>query len=362
MMRYIDEYRDRKLINRLSELIVRSAQGSYTFMEVCGGHTASIYRFGIPSLLPDCIRLLSGPGCPVCVTATGYIDSAIMLSQSENVIIATFGDLMHVPGSLTTLEKMKAAGADIRVVLSALDALETARRNPSAKIVFLAIGFETTAPGTAVTITQAEREGIKNFFVLNNHKVIPPAMDLILKEGTKLDGFICPGHVATITGSDVFRFIPEKYKTGCVITGFEPIDILSAVLMLVNQVNNGSPDVEIQYTRAVTREGNRHALRFMTEVYEHSDVWWRGFGVIPLSGLKLRKKYQRFDAEIVFNIRISEREENKLCKCGDILRGRMSPDECPLFAVKCRPANPVGACMVSSEGACNTFFKYCGNE
>jgi len=357
-MKYIDEYRDRDLIMKLAVQINRSVRGTYTFMEVCGGHTAAIHRFGIPSLLPEAIKLISGPGCPVCVTSTDFIDKAIEYSTKEGVIITTFGDLIRVPGSVTSLEKRKASGADIRIVFSGLDALETARINPDCKVIFLAIGFETTAPGTAVTVKQAEKENINNFFILSAHKVMPPAMDAILREGTALSGFICPGHVAAITGSSIFSFIPEKYNIGCVVTGFEPTDILHAVLMLINQVNRRDPSVEIQYSRAVSRDGNRLALQHMIDVFETRDTMWRGFGSVPSSGLALKEKYLKFDAEYMIPVTVKSQADNKLCICGDILRGIKVPDECALFRNICSPENPVGACMVSNEGSCNTWYKY----
>jgi hydrogenase expression/formation protein HypD len=357
-MKYIDEYRNKDLIRNLANLIKKSVRRDYTFMEVCGSHTAAIHRFGIQSLLPANIKLISGPGCPVCVTGTGFIDKAIAYSRMEDVIITTFGDLIRVPGSVSSLEKTRSAAANIRIVLSGLEALEVARLNPSRKIIFAGIGFETTAPGTAVTIKLAEKNGIKNFFLLSAHKVMPPAMDSVIKGGVKLDGFICPGHVATITGSDAFKFIPEKYDLCCVITGFEPTDILQSILMLVQQVNRNTPDVEIQYKRAVSRRGNAIAQKQMSQVFVPSDEQWRGFGVIPGSGLKLRKEYEKFDAEVIMPVDIKSGEEDTLCICGNIMRGLNTPEDCDLFAGICVPDNPVGACMVSNEGTCNTWYRY----
>ncbi len=357
-MKYVDEFREKKLIMNLAEQIKRSATGEYTFMEVCGGHTAAIHRFGIPSLLPQGIRLISGPGCPVCVTAATYIDQLIALSSVSGVTIATFGDLMRVPGTAGSLSEARAEGADIRVVLSAYEALEIARSDHDLKVVFPAIGFETTAPGTAVTVQQAATEGTENFFILNAHKVMPPAMEEIIKGGSRIDGFICPGHVSVITGSSAFEFIPHKYKLGCVITGFEPTDILSAILMLIRQVNSRTPDVEIQYNRAVTRTGNLKAQNYMNEVFEPCDAWWRGLGIIASGGLKLREKYIRFDAGASFDIEVAYNEPDTVCLCGDILRGIRMPVECTLFASVCTPDHPSGACMVSDEGACNTYYKY----
>jgi hydrogenase expression/formation protein HypD len=357
-MKYIDEYRDRELIMKLAGRIAESVNRDYTFMEVCGGHTAAIHRFGIPDLLPPNIKLISGPGCPVCVTGTDFIDRAIAYSKIDNVIITTFGDLIRVPGSVTSLEKMNEKCADVRIVFSGLEALETAKLNPQKKVIFLGIGFETTAPGTAVTIKQAEKEAVSNFFLLSAHKIMPPAMAAIVKEGTRLDGFICPGHVAAITGSSIFNFLPEEYGIGCVITGFEPTDLLQALLMLIQQVNSKNPEVEIQYNRAVMVNGNQEAQFYMKEVFEECDTYWRGFGVIKSSGLTLTKEFERFDAGNFIPVTVSHYKDDELCICPEILRGLKEPGDCPLFAKTCSPENPVGACMVSPEGSCNTWYKY----
>jgi hydrogenase expression/formation protein HypD len=357
-MKYIDEYRDRDLIMKLADRIRASARHEYVFMEVCGGHTAAIHRFGIPALLPENISLISGPGCPVCVTGTDFIDKAVVYSEMDDVIIATFGDLIRVPGSSSSLEKQKVSGADIRIVFSALDALDIARRERDKKVIFPGIGFETTAPGTAVTIRQAMKDRIENFFVLSAHKVMPPAMEAIVKEGTRINGFICPGHVAAVTGSSIFSFLPEKYRLGCVVTGFEPTDLLQAVLMLVEQVNSKIPKVEIQYRRAVTVAGNPLAQKNIKEVFVASDAYWRGFGTIPASGLVPGRKYEKFDAEISLPVKVKSHAENEICICSEILRGLKNPGDCPLFAEICSPENPVGACMVSGEGACSTWYRY----
>jgi hydrogenase expression/formation protein HypD len=357
-MKYVDEFRKKDLVTKLAGLIRKSVTRDYTFMEVCGGHTAAIHRFGIPSLLPQNVKLISGPGCPVCVTGTEFIDTALAYSRMEDVIITTYGDLIRVPGSSSSLENEKAAGSDIRIVLSGLDALEIARSNPLKKIIFLGIGFETTAPGTAVTIEQAEKENIGNIFLLSAHKLMPPAMEAIIKEGARLDGFICPGHVAAITGSRIFDFIPAKFRLGCVITGFEPADLLQSILMLVLQANMNAPRVEIQYSRAVTTEGNLIAQKHLSQVFEPCDEQWRGFGIIEDSGLALKKEYQRFNIRKMMPVDILSPEENDLCICGDIMRGKKTPEDCALYAGKCIPENPVGACMVSNEGTCNTWYKY----
>jgi hydrogenase expression/formation protein HypD len=357
-MKYIDEYRDKKLTAKLANQVRKAAIGNYMFMEVCGGHTAAIHRFGIPSMLPGNIKLISGPGCPVCVTSTDFIDKAISYSQRKDIIIATFGDLIRIPGSASSLEKMRAAGADVRIVLSALDALDIARYNPAKKVIFPGIGFETTSPGTAVTIKQALKDNVNNFYILCGHKVMPPAMEAIIREGVKLDGFICPGHVAAITGSAIFDFIPEKYSLGCVVAGFEPVDLLQSVLMLVLQSNTQAPKVEIQYNRVVTKSGNLIAQKNLSDVFEPCDVQWRGLGLLPLSGLTLRSDFRRFDIEYSLPLKIPLHKENELCICGEILRGLKTPGDCSLFGGLCVPGKPIGACMVSAEGSCNTWYKY----
>jgi hydrogenase expression/formation protein HypD len=357
-MKYIDEFRNKDLITKLAALIRMSITRDYSFMEVCGGHTAAIHRFGIPSLLPDNIKLISGPGCPVCVTGKDFIDKAIFYSRMENVIITTFGDLMRIPGSASSLEKERAAGGDIRIVFSGLDSLEIARCNPLKKVIFLGIGFETTAPGTAVTMMQAKEQDINNLLLLCAHKVMPPAIETIIKDGTDLEGFICPGHVATITGSSIFNFIPEKYKLACVVAGFEPADILMSILMLIRQVNSNSFKVEIQYSRAVKPEGNILARSRMDSVFDRCDSSWRGFGPIPESGLALNKEYKRYDADETIPVAVTSQQEDELCICGKILRGSFSPPDCPLFVSVCNPNNPLGACMVSNEGTCNSWYRY----
>jgi hydrogenase expression/formation protein HypD len=357
-MKYIDEFRNKELIQRLARQIRSQSKGSYSFMEVCGGHTAAIHRFGIKDLLPEGIMLISGPGCPVCVTGTGYIDTAIAFCRRNDVIVTTFGDMLRVPGSFSSMEKERAKGADVRVVLSATEALQIAERNPSKKVVFLAIGFETTAPGTAATIKRAAGKKVSNFYVLSAHKVMPPAMEAIIRGGTAVDGFICPGHVSAITGSKLFSFIPEKYRIGCVVSGFEPADIMMSVLMLIKQVNRHSPIVEIQYRRAVSENGNLIALKMMSDVFEPCDVSWRGLGLIKSGGLRLKKSYEGFDAEKMIPVKTIPQEIENACICGSILRGMNTPSDCPLFAGECCPENPVGACMVSVEGACNTWYRY----
>lgn len=357
-MKYIDEFRKKDSVMKLAEVIRQNAGRDYTFMEVCGGHTAAIHRFGLPSLLPETIKLISGPGCPVCVTGTDFIDKAVEYSGDKHVIIATFGDMIRVPGTASSLEKEKTKGADVRIVLSAFEALEIAKANPRMTVIFLAIGFETTVPGTAIAILQAEKDRTGNFFILCAHKVMPPAMELLLKGETNINGFICPGHVAAITGSRIFDFIPDRFKLGCVVSGFEPVDLLLSILMLVRQVNSKSPEVEIQYSRVVSREGNQIARKYMDEVFDPCDALWRGLGKISAGGLRLKKKYQNHDTDVIMPVTTELAREMPGCICGDILKGLKTPQQCPLYLVKCVPENPVGACMVSAEGSCNTWYRY----
>ncbi len=357
-MKYIDEFRNKDLVKKLVQKIEDIADRNVSLMEVCGGHTWAIQKFGIPSLLPDQVNLMSGPGCPVCVTSKRFIDQAVAYSRSDDVIITTFGDLIRVPGSSSSLEKEISKGNDVRIVYSVLDALDIARNNPDKKIVFLGIGFETTVPGTAQGIKNAAAENIKNFFVLSSHKIMPPAMGALIDEGVRIDGYIAPGHVSTITGSGIYQNIPEKYGVGCVISGFEPVDILQSVYMLLKQIKEKRFSVEIQYSRVVKPEGNTIALKTMEEVFTLRDDWWRGFGIIPKSGLGIAEKYKLFDAEKMIPVDVEETIEEKGCICGEILKGLKKPHDCKLFGKICTSTNPVGACMVSHEGACNAYFRF----
>jgi len=359
-MKFSTEFRDPGLVKTLAGKIRSATNKDIVLMEVCGGHTMAIHRYGIPSLLPENIHLVSGPGCPVCVTSKSYIDHAIALGKRKNLILCTYGDLIRVPGSFSTLDKEKAGGADVRIVASTLDALKIARENPGKEVVFLGIGFETTAPGSAAAIVQAHKEQLTNFFLLSAHKIMPPAMEALITEGIKINGYICPGHVSTITGSSIYEFIPAKYGLACVVAGFEPLDILQSVLMLAQQIEQESPRVEIQYKRVVKPEGNLIAQRLLGEVFELAGDWWRGFGVIPASGLQLREQYSAFDAAKVFEVVLPEPKEDKGCICGELLKGLKKPSDCKLFGKACTPSDPVGACMVSSEGACAAHYKYAG--
>ncbi len=357
-MNYIDKFRDKSIVDKYLFAIKQISKQSVTLMEVCGGHTMSIHKFGIPSLLPDNIRLLSGPGCPVCVTGREFIDKAVAYSRLNDIIITTYGDLIRVPGSSSSLEKEKADGADVRIIYSVLNALEIAKENPAKKVIFLGVGFETTSPGTAIAILNADKEKISNFYLLSSHKIMPPALRALVNEDVKIDGFIAPGHVGTITGSDIYNEIPENYGKACVVSGFEPVDILQSIFMLIKQIENRAPKVEIQYSRAVTPEGNIIAQNALDTVFGLKDDWWRGLGILKDSGYKLRDKYSRFDAEMNISAEFEETIEPKGCICGDVLKGLTSPLGCKLFSKVCTPMNPVGTCMVSNEGACHAFYKY----
>ena len=358
-MKFVDEYRDPELARKIIDRIHRHSTRPIRLMEFCGGHTVSIFKHGIRQLLPPTIEMLSGPGCPVCVTATADLDKAIALAQLPDVIITSFGDMIRVPGSYASLQQAKAEGADIRVVYSTQDALEIARNNPTKSVVFIGIGFETTAPTIAASLLQAEEERINNYYLLPLHKVCPPIMKAILDMGeVRLDGIICPGHVSAVIGSYPYQFIPDNYHIACVVSGFEPLDILLCVDMLVTQIETEDYKVEIAYRRGVKPEGNQQALKLMDTVFEISEADWRGIGVVPDSGLKLRERYRRFDAGIRFDIKTQPGREARGCICGSILRGVSTPLDCQLFRGRCTPENPVGPCMVSSEGSCATYYHY----
>jgi hydrogenase expression/formation protein HypD len=322
----------------------------------------TIFRYGIRQALPETITMLSGPGCPICVTANADLDKAIALARIPGLVIATFGDALKVPGSRSSLQAARAEGADVRIVYSTLDALRIAEENPEKQVVFLGIGFETTAPTIAASVLQAEEEGLTNYSVLSLHKLCPPVIKALLDSGeVALDGFICPGHVSAVTGSQAWEFIARDYGISCVVAGFEPLDVLQSVDMLVAQVERGEPRVEIAYRRGVQPAGNTEALRLMDKVFDPCPADWRGMGTIPDSGLKLKGKYQRFDAEMVFDIDPGPTREPDGCICGEILKGVKTPHDCPLFGKTCTPEEPVGPCMVSSEGSCSTYYRYGGS-
>ncbi|MET9294113.1 hydrogenase formation protein HypD [Streptomyces sp. NPDC003077] len=361
-MRYVDEYRDagtaRALAARIAELCAPGR--SYTFMEVCGGHTHTIYKHGIEDLLPENVTLVHGPGCPVCVIPMGRVDDAIHLAGQPGVIMTAFGDMMRVPGGRASFLDAKAAGADVRMVYSPLDALRVARENPDRRVVFMAIGFETTAPSTAVTLLRAEAEGLANFSVFCNHVTIIPAVKAILDSpDLRLDGFIGPGHVSTVIGCEPYRFIAEEYGKPLVVAGFEPLDILQSLYLLLRQLAEGRTEVENQYGRAVPWNGNEKALRALSRVMTPRPHFeWRGLGFIAHSALRLREEYAAYDAERVFDLPGVRVADPKSCQCGEVLKGVLKPWQCKVFGTACTPETPIGTCMVSSEGACAAYYNF----
>jgi len=362
-MRYIDEFRDKNLVKELSGRIKEIMPPQpIRIMEVCGTHTQAFFRFGLDKLLPGNLSLVSGPGCPVCVSPQGYIDRAIGLLDRKDTIILTFGDMLCVPGADSSLEKKRAESGNVRIAYSAMDSLQVARDNPRKKVIFLAVGFETTAPTIALSIIAAQKEKLKNLFFLASLKLIPPVIAFLLGDKRlKINGFLCPGHVSAIIGTRPYAFIPAKFKIGCCVTGFEPVDILEGVYFLLQQITSGKPRLANQYARVVKKEGNPKAKRKMAQVFKITDAFWRGLGCIPGSGLKIRKEFARFDAEKIFPAgykRYAPDNVQKKCRCGDVLKGIISPRECPLYKKICLPDNPIGPCMVSSEGTCNTYYKY----
>mgnify|MGYP002619804998 CR=1 FL=1 len=357
-MKFVDDFRDRELCEIVLEQIHRESKRSITIMEVCGGHTMALHRFGIPSLLPPTIDLLSGPGCPVCVTGRGFIDHAIRLAMQEKTAVCTYGDLIQVPGSESTLEKAKAGGADVRIVYSPMQCVDMAAWNEDMKFVFLGIGFETTAPASAIALRTAKELDLKNFFLFSAHKVMPQAMAAIIHAGVKVDAYLCPGHVSAITGTKMYEPLVGQFGVGCVVSGFEPLDLLQSILMLVKQHEHNNPVVEIQYTRAVKPEGNTKAQSILNQVFEPCDAWWRGLGILPQSGLKPSISFRKYDAVEFFDLSGDEPPDPPGCCCCEVLKGLIKPMDCKLFSIVCTPANPVGACMVSAEGACQSFFRY----
>jgi len=331
----------------------------YTVMEVCGTHTVAIAKNALRDLLPSQLRLVSGPGCPVCVTDSKDIDRFLYLAAQPNVITATFGDMMRVPGSRKSLQILKSEGADIRIVYSTLDALDLARKNPDKEVVFLGVGFETTVPTVAVSIEQAEKEGIKNYSVLSMHKLVPPVLKALAEDPeTQVDGFLDPGHACAIIGSKALEFMAKDYNMPGVVTGFDGLDILEGLVMLLRQRKEGRCEIEIQYQKVVKPEGNLAAQAIINKIFEPVDAYFRGLGLIPKGGLGLRKEYAEWDAGVKFALPEFESKEIPGCRCGNVLKGQISPLECPLFARKCTPLTPVGPCMVSSEGSCAAYYRY----
>jgi hydrogenase expression/formation protein HypD len=353
------QFRDPSLAARLVDQIRRMTTREISLMEVCGTHTMAIFRTGIRSLLPHTIRLISGPGCPVCVTSQKEIDMFISLAGMEGVIITTFGDLIRVPGSRSSLQEERANGRDIRVVYSTLDAVKIAKQNPKKRVIFLGVGFETTAPTIAASLMMAREMKLENFYAACAHKRVPPALDALLKTpSVQINGFLLPGHVSVIIGEKAYRQVVETHRIPSVITGFEPMDILQGILALTIQVRSGEARLQNAYPRAVLPQGNLKAMSILYQVFEHADAQWRGIGVIPESGLKLREDFRRFDAFIQFDVSVDEPMEPKGCGCGQVLIGAITPHQCPLFRSVCTPEEPVGPCMVSTEGTCAAYYRF----
>ncbi|HEX2706349.1 MAG TPA: hydrogenase formation protein HypD [Candidatus Lustribacter sp.] len=361
-MKYVDEFRDPAAARALVASIhgLAGADDPVAFMEICGGHTHTIYRHGLEHLLPDSVELVHGPGCPVCVIPLGRVDDAIWLAEQPGVILTTFGDMLRVPGSTGSLLQAKARGADCRIVYSPLDAVAVAVANPDRHVIFFAVGFETTAPSTAVTLQRARELDLGNFSVFSNHvTIVPPITAILDAPQLRLDGFIGPGHVSAVVGTEVYRFVPEVYGKSIVVSGFEPLDILQSVHMLMRQRAQGRCEVENQYTRVVRPEGNKEALGLLEETMQvRPSFEWRGLGVIPRSGLKVHPDYARWDAEERFTVPGARVADPKACQCGDVLRGLIKPWECRVFGTACTPQTPIGTCMVSSEGACAAYYTF----
>ncbi|HEV8115955.1 MAG TPA: hydrogenase formation protein HypD [Acidimicrobiales bacterium] len=360
-MKFVDEYRDpaaaRVLLKVIEDL---TGDDEFKFMEVCGGHTHTIYRHGIEHILPAGVQLIHGPGCPVCVIPMGRVDDAIAVAEHPNVIFTSFGDMMRVPGSKGTLLEAKARGADVRFVYSPLDALRIAVENPTREVVFFAVGFETTAPSTAVTVLRAKEMGVSNFRVFSNHvTIVPPLKAILDSPDLRLDGFLGPGHVSTVVGNRPYRFVPERYGKPVVTAGFEPLDILETIVMLLRQIREGRCEVENQYSRIVREEGNPRALKLLADVFVlRPHFEWRGLGFIAQSGLALRPDLSAFDAEVYYEVPGVRVADPKACQCGEVLKGVIRPWECKVFGTACTPETPIGTCMVSSEGACAAYYNF----
>ncbi len=358
-MKYLDEFRDPELAQKLLDEIRRIATRKWTMMEVCGGQTHSIIRNGIDQLLPDEIELIHGPGCPVCVTPLGVIDRALNIAARDDVIFCSFGDMLRVPGSNSDLFRIKSEGGNIRIVYSPLDALTVARENPDKQVVFFGIGFETTAPANAMAVFQAKRQGLTNFSMLVSHVLVPPAMEAIMSSPTnRVQAFLAAGHVCSVMGYEEYGPLVEKYKVPIVITGFEPLDVLEGIRKVVMQLENGRYEVENAYPRAVRLQGNKPAQAMLENVFEVTDRNWRGIGMIPQSGWELSEEYRDFDAAIRFDVDDIDAQESPLCRSGEVLQGMIKPNECAAFGKECTPRKPLGATMVSSEGACAAYYQY----
>lgn len=366
-MKLVDEFRDpklgKKLLGRIRDLVEqtgRTADHPIKLMEVCGGHTHSIFKFGLEEMLPDALKLVHGPGCPVCVLPVGRVDDAVSLAENPGVIFCTYGDAMRVPGSKKSLAEAKAEGADIRTVYSPMDALELATAHPDRLVVFFGLGFETTAPSTALTVLEAQSRGADNFCVFSNHITIVPTLNALLEtKDLSLDGFVGPGHVSMVIGIEAYQFVCDQYQKPFVVSGFEPLDVLQSVVMLLEQIVAGRAEVQNQYRRLVSDKGNPAAMMAIEQVFELREHFeWRGLGSIEQSGLRFKEAFAKFDAEKRLSVPALRVEDPKACQCGEVLQGRIEPWECKVFGTSCRPETPIGACMVSSEGACAAYYNY----
>jgi hydrogenase expression/formation protein HypD len=358
-MKYIDEYRDARIARALLAALERKVTRPWVLMEICGGQTHTLMRYGIDTLIPSQIELVHGPGCPVCVTPLEVVEKAIQIASQPDVIFVSYGDMLRVPGSATDLLRVKAAGGDVRIAYSPMEAVKIARANPERRVVFFGIGFETTAPANAMAVLQAKREGLRNFSMLVSHVLVPPAIRLLLESpANRVQGFIAPGHVCAVMGYWEYEALSKQYRVPIVVGGFEPVDLIEAIAMLVAQLEEGRAEAENQYARAVTLEGNRIAQKVLREVFEVTDRKWRGIGAIPQSGFRLRPEFAEYDAERIFGLADATVEEPAECIAAQVLQGLRKPVDCPAFGVRCTPENPLGAPMVSAEGACAAYYQY----
>ncbi len=361
-MKYLSEFRDGALAKKVADAIHAESKTPLRIMEFCGGHTITLVKYGIPQMLPKNIEMISGPGCPVCVTTKKEIDAAIEIARRPDAVLASFGDMIRVPGTRESLQQAKSKGANVAVVYSPDDAVKLALEQPAKKVVFFAVGFETTAPVTAAAISYARAAKAKNFFIYSAHKTTPAILAALLDGEVRLDAFVCPGHVTTITGADIYKPLTEAGKP-CVVSGFEPVDILRSVLMIVRQANRGVAETEIEYTRVATWAGNAFAQKLLADIFEPCDAVWRGIGPVPMSGLTCKGDYARYNAASEFGISFDgDEKETPGCICGSILRGMSKPADCKLFRKACNPENPIGACMVSDEGTCSVYYRFGGSH
>ncbi len=358
-MKFLSEYRDPEVARQYLEEIKNTVTRPWTIMEVCGGQTHSLVKHGILDMLPDEVRMVHGPGCPVCVTPLNLIDKAVHLAEKEGVILCSFGDMLRVPGSEKSLLEAKANGADIRILYSPLEAVQIAKAHPDRQVVFFAVGFETTAPANALSVLHAHREHLDNYSILTSHVLVPPAIEAVMDdEETRIEGFLAAGHVCTIMGIEEYYPLVEKYQVPIVVTGFEPVDLLQGILMTIKQLERGQHALENQYARMVRPKGNPHAIGTLNKVFDITDRMWRGIGVIPKSGYELKAEYAHFDARLKFNVDIPEAPESESCIAGEVMKGIKKPFECPNFGTNCKPETPLGAPMVSSEGACAAYYNF----